>query len=70
MMVDLFVGFRANDSDDNIISIKLRSHIKFIFVNMLYQIYNFRCFRHLMIINYVGLQPFIFTINPLMFLIL
>ena len=62
MRVDLFIGFRVGDSDDVAISIRWRSHIKFLFVGILHQIWNLRYSRHLMITNYVGLEPFILVI--------
>ena len=61
--VDLFVGFHVGDSDDKTVSIIQRSHIKSLFVNMLYQIRNLKYFRYFRITNYIGLEPFIFAIN-------
>ena len=63
-VIDLFIGFHVSDLNGIDISIKQRSYIKSLFVNMLDQI--------LGITNCVSLKPFIFAINlnvryPLMF---
>ena len=61
--VDLLVGFHVDDSDDRAITIKQRSHIKSLFVSMLYRILNLRYCRHLRIINCVGIKLFFLAIN-------
>ena len=42
---------------------RLKRHIKSMFVSMLYQIWNLRYFRHIMIISYVRFEHFLLTIN-------
>ena len=56
-MLDLFVGFRVNDSNDKAVSIRQRSHIKSLFVGMLQHIWN------LTITNCKGFEYFIIDIN-------
>ena len=63
MTIDLFVSFRVDDSDYKIILIRHKSHIKFLFVGMLHQMWNLRYSRHLRITKYVNLEPFVFAIN-------
>ena len=62
-MIDLFVGFRVGDSDSKTFSIRQKSHIKSLFINILYQIWNLRYSKHLKITNCVSLKPFILAIN-------
>ena len=63
-MVDLFVGFRINNSYGIAISIKLRNHIKSLFVSILQQILNLKYSRHFRIPGCcVGLELFILAIN-------
>ena len=50
VMVVLFIGFYVGDSDDKVISIKQKSHIKSLFVSMLHQMFNI-----LGILNILGL---------------
>ena len=59
----LFVGFHVNNSDDSVISIQLKNHIKFIFISILYQIYNFRYSRYILITNRICLESFTLIIN-------
>ena len=61
--VDLFVGFCMGDLNDNVVLIRQTSHIKYLFVSMLHQIWKFRHSKHLRIINCVGIEPFILAIN-------
>ena len=61
--VDLCVGFRVGDLDSGVVLTRHRSHIKSLFISMLYQIWNLKYSRHLRITNFVGLEPFIFAIN-------
>ena len=56
-MLDLFVGFRVDDSNDKAVLIRQRNHIKFLFVDMLQQIWN------LTITNCKGFEYFIIDIN-------
>ena len=44
--VSLFIGFCVDNSDDNVASIRQRSHIKSIFIGMIYHILNLRYSRH------------------------
>ena len=60
---DLFMSFHVGDSKGQVVSIRQRSHIKSLFVNMLHQIWNLMYFRHLKIINCIGLESFILAIN-------
>ena len=65
-IVDLFVDFRVDDSDDRddkAISIKQVNHIKSLFVNILHWNWNIRYSRHHKITNCVSLEPFLLTIH-------
>ena len=71
----LFVGFSVGDSNNNVVSIRLRSHIKSLFISVFHQTLNLRYLRHIMIISCVGLESFFFLLltwmlcHPLMFLV-
>ena len=59
----MFVGFYVGDYDNSVVSIRKRSHIKSIFVNMLLQTWNLRYSKHIMIIRCVNFEPFLLSIN-------
>ena len=59
----LFVDFCVGDSDDSIVSIRQRSHIKSIFIIMLHQTWNPRYSRHIRIIYCVSLDLYLLAIN-------
>ena len=63
MIVILFIDFSMSDSNDRAISIRQISYIKSLFVSMFHHIWNLKYFKHLRIINYIGLEPFIHVIN-------
>ena len=56
----LFVGFSVSDSNNNVVSIRQRSHIKSLFISVFHQTLNLRYLRHIMIISCVGLESFFF----------
>ena len=59
----MFISFCIGDSDDNIASIRQISHIKSLFVTMLHQTCNLRYSKHIRIICYVNLEPFLLAID-------
>ena len=63
VVVSLFIGFYVGDSDDNIASIRQKSHIKSLLVSMLHQTWNLRYSRHIRIIFCVAFELFLITIN-------
>ena len=67
-VINLFVDFCINDSDDRAISISRITHIKSIFLNMFHRILNFMYSSYFKIINYIDLEPFIFAIHPIVVL--
>ena len=60
-MVDLSANFYVDDSYNKFILIRKINSIKFKFVSMFHC--NFRYFKYLIIINYIGFKLFILTIN-------
>ena len=50
-----FIGFRVDNSNDNVVLIRQINHFKFMFVAMFYRIWNLRYSKYLRIINYIGL---------------
>ena len=56
--IDLFVGFRMDDSDNIATSIKQISYIKSMFISMLHRIS-----KHLRITNYIGVTSFLLAIT-------
>ena len=63
LFISLFIGFCVDDLNRNATSIKQKTHIKSLFINMLHQTWNLRYSRHIMIISYVGLKLFLLAIN-------
>ena len=59
----LLISFCVGDSIGSVASIRQRSHIKSMFVNMLHQTWNLRYSRHLRIISFIDLEPFLLAIN-------
>ena len=53
----------VDDSNGSAALMRQKSHIKSMFISMLYHTYNLRYSKYIIIISCVGLEPFLLPIN-------